>query len=269
MRRGLPKFDLAKQALTFEARDCQLASVNNADHLEAQPAGPGCEAADAGRPTHRFEMQLCRVPEPGIPETWQPLQSFPSPRESLAACSECVEAVQLLLGIDPIGGPEPTIIKLRVWDRQHDRQVLWEDAQGALCWLEGTFPDAAPFEPAVKTGMKIDDSDCPWTDWILDGIKTIETRRKPSLRPHLGKRIGVIRTGRGAATLLGYVTILAEKEYGSLAEFVADTEKHRVRTESPEFRFAGPRFGYLLGNPSRTSPLALPNRTQRATSQRL
>lgn len=42
---------------------------------------------------------------------------------------------------------------------------------------------------------------------IVQGIKTIETRNTNSLRPYIGQRVGIIRTGAGKAMLLGYATI--------------------------------------------------------------
>lgn len=199
---------------------------------------------------------------PEEPEKWESLQAFSFPRESLAACSECVEAIQLRLGIDPVAGPEPSLIKLRVWDRRDRRLILWEDQEGALHWDALTLPDATPFQPGVKQGVNINDSRHPCSAWILDGIKTIETRDSPSLRVHLGSRVGVIRTGRGASTLLGYVTIASEKRYTSLEDFDRDYQRHWIRTDEPGFRFPSAKFGYILEDPVRTAPLLLPKRKQ-------
>ena len=43
---------------------------------------------------------------------------------------------------------------------------------------------------------------------IVDGIKTLETRCTDSLRPYVGRRVGIIRTGCGSAQLLGYALIM-------------------------------------------------------------
>ena len=43
---------------------------------------------------------------------------------------------------------------------------------------------------------------------IVDGIKTLETRRTDSLRPYVGRRVGIVRTGCGPAQLLGYAVIM-------------------------------------------------------------
>jgi hypothetical protein len=42
---------------------------------------------------------------------------------------------------------------------------------------------------------------------IVDGAKTLETRRTNSLRPWVGQRVGIVRTGRGPAHLVGYAVI--------------------------------------------------------------
>ena len=42
---------------------------------------------------------------------------------------------------------------------------------------------------------------------IVDGAKTLETRRTNSLRPWIGQRVGIVRTGRGKAPLVGYAVI--------------------------------------------------------------
>ena len=42
---------------------------------------------------------------------------------------------------------------------------------------------------------------------IVDGCKTLETRRTDSLRPWVGQRVGIVRTGRGPAHLVGYAVI--------------------------------------------------------------
>ena len=42
---------------------------------------------------------------------------------------------------------------------------------------------------------------------IADGAKTLETRRTNSLRPWVGQRVGIVRTGRGPAYLVGYAVI--------------------------------------------------------------
>ena len=51
------------------------------------------------------------------------------------------------------------------------------------------------------------DSGLDYAGLIADGAKTLETRRTNSLRPWIGQRVGIVRTGRGKAHLVGYAVI--------------------------------------------------------------
>ena len=51
------------------------------------------------------------------------------------------------------------------------------------------------------------DSGLDYAGLIADGAKTLETRRTNSLRPWIGQRVGIVRTGRGPAHLVGYAVI--------------------------------------------------------------
>ena len=84
----------------------------------------------------------------------------------------------------------------------------------------------APRPPAM--GVNINDGAEPFTDWILSGRKTVETRATDSLRPYVGRRVGIVRTGKGAAVLVGFATIGEPIRYESPAGFRADYGRHRV-----------------------------------------
>jgi len=104
----------------------------------------------------------------------------------------------------------------------------------------------------VNIGININDSNASWTEYILSGRKTIETRNKPTLDCYIGKRVGIIRTGLGKAMLVGFVDIVGKKEYNSLGEFRKDEHLHLVQVGS-EFDFKEKKIGYLLENPERLS----------------
>ena len=89
-----------------------------------------------------------------------------------------------------------------------------------------------------------------FADWIVDGLKTIETRRKANLDRLIGHRIKIIRTGQGKAQVIGEVTVTSSKHYTSKAQFEADYPQHLVRSGS-QFDFDGSKVGYLLTNPKR------------------
>jgi len=74
----------------------------------------------------------------------------------------------------------------------------------------------------VTRGVNINDKAQPFTDQILSGEKTIETRRTNSLRPYIGQRVGIIRTGKGKALLVGFMDIGHPVIYRTKEEFRAD-----------------------------------------------
>jgi hypothetical protein len=106
----------------------------------------------------------------------------------------------------------------------------------------------------VTRGININDKVQPFTDQILSGEKTIETRRTNSLRPYVGKRVGIIRTGKGQALLVGFAVIGEPIFYGTKAAFSADFKRHLVGDKS-KFRFKrGGKFGYPLTSVTRCKP---------------
>jgi len=92
-------------------------------------------------------------------------------------------------------------------------------------------------------GININDKWQPFTDQILAGVKSVETRRTNSLRPYIGCRVGIVRTGMGAAHLVGWATIGEPVIYSTARQFAADRRRHRVAAGS---RFDGGRYGYPL-----------------------
>ena len=61
---------------------------------------------------------------------------------------------------------------------------------------------------AEMMGINVNqDGDNAYADKIVDGEKTIETRASDSLRPYVGKRVAIVRTGAGPAKAIGEVTI--------------------------------------------------------------
>jgi hypothetical protein len=95
-------------------------------------------------------------------------------------------------------------------------------------------------------GININDKAQPFTDQILSGEKTIETRRKNSLRPYVGKRVGIVRTGRGPAMLVGFATIGSPIVYENRKQFAADFDRHRVKAGSPHDCGRSGKLGYPL-----------------------
>jgi hypothetical protein len=124
-----------------------------------------------------------------------------------------------------------------------------------------TSPKKARFpRDKVTRGININDKVQPFTDQILSGQKTIETRRTNSLRPYVGKRVGIIRTGKGQALLVGFAVIGKPIFYGTKAAFSADFKRHQVGDKS-KFRFKrGGKFGYPLTKVTRCVPVPVKSR---------
>lgn len=101
--------------------------------------------------------------------------------------------------------------------------------------------------------ININDRDFPFTDYILDGVKTVETREKETLKSLIGQRVGIIRTGRGKATLVGFVTISGVIKYETEREFRKDENKHMVKPES-KYDIKSTKYGYTLSDPERCEP---------------
>jgi hypothetical protein len=98
----------------------------------------------------------------------------------------------------------------------------------------------------MMMGININDKTQAYTSQILAGTKTVETRRTQSLRPYVGRRVGIVRTGVGTATLVGYATVGEPIWYGTPAEFASDYTRHLVGAGSPHDCGPGGKWGYPL-----------------------
>ena len=90
----------------------------------------------------------------------------------------------------------------------------------------------------------------PFADMIAEGVKTIETRPRPTLNSIAGSRVKLIRTtGEGSGEVIGEVTVGEPKFYATKEEFDADFDKHLVKDDS-EFAFGGQgKYGYPMLEP--------------------
>jgi hypothetical protein len=62
---------------------------------------------------------------------------------------------------------------------------------------------------------------------IVDGHKTLESRNSDTLRPYVGKRVAIVRTGEGKAKAIGEVTV-GEPKVVNQKQFRAMEDEHRV-----------------------------------------
>ncbi len=107
----------------------------------------------------------------------------------------------------------------------------------------------------VVKGFNINDREQAFTEQILDGIKTEETRKTHSLDCLIGKRVAIIRTGKGKAVIVGTCVISGCHEYRNRDEWNAAYNRHRVERRS-RFDFTGRKVGYILTEVERLeSPL--------------
>ena len=66
-----------------------------------------------------------------------------------------------------------------------------------------------------------------FADMIVDGHKTLESRNSDTLRPYVGKRVAIVRTGEGKAKAIGEVTI-GEPKVVNQRQFRAMEDEHKV-----------------------------------------
>jgi predicted transcriptional regulator len=98
------------------------------------------------------------------------------------------------------------------------------------------------------------DGENQYADKIVDGKKTLETRTSDSLRPYVGKRVAIVRTGDGPAKAIGAVTIGEPIKVTTQKQF----DQYRDQTLIPKdskFDIAPGQTKYLypLENPVRYS----------------
>jgi hypothetical protein len=109
-------------------------------------------------------------------------------------------------------------------------------------------------------GININDKCQDFTGQILRGEKTIETRKTRSLDPYIGERVGIIRTGVGKATLVGYATVGEPVVYDSVAKFRRDYDKHLVAPGSTFDIKDDLKYGYPLMQVETVEPREIESR---------
>jgi len=91
-----------------------------------------------------------------------------------------------------------------------------------------------------------------YADKIVDGEKTLETRASDSLRPYVGKRVSIVRTGDGPAKAIGAVTIGEPIRVSTQKQF----DQYRDQTLVPK----GSKFDIAPGQVKYMYPLENPVR---------
>ena len=89
-----------------------------------------------------------------------------------------------------------------------------------------------------------------YADLIVDGHKTLESRNTDSLRPYVGKRVAIVRTGSGKAKAIGEVTI-GEPIVANKQKFHNMREHHMVPEGSQFDIKTDTKHLYPLSDPER------------------
>jgi len=118
-------------------------------------------------------------------------------------------------------------------------------------------PEGTETVNPCNLGVNVNDSEAPYTAWILAGVKRIETRgsRRNALAGQVGRRIAIVRTGRGPAQVVGYATVGEPIEYATRAAWDADASRHRVAPGS-RYDWDGWRVGYPMIDVEPCEPFA-------------
>jgi len=108
----------------------------------------------------------------------------------------------------------------------HAKEVLQNIEEGQQGVAEGksnTIP---------KIGINVrSDGDIDYASLIVDGKKKYESRKTDSLRPYVGKTVGIVRTGNGPAVAIGQATI-GEPIVVNAEKFDLLRKKHLVPKDS-------------------------------------
>lgn len=100
----------------------------------------------------------------------------------------------------------------------------------------------------------------PWSKFLLDRTKLIETRRYPIPEQYVGVPLALIETPGSnremRAQIIGVIEFSSCFKYESRAQWVADFSRHRVPVDSP-FAFTNGKetWGWLVKN---VKPLRTP-----------
>jgi len=119
---------------------------------------------------------------------------------------------------------------------------------------DGKFGDGN----TCRVGINVNDESQDFTGQILSGAKTTETRITNSLKPYIGQNVGIVRTGKGKATLVGTMKVGEPKFYSTPEEFDADFDKHQIDKDSPHYIGPQGKFGYPLSEVKPLKPVELP-----------
>jgi predicted transcriptional regulator len=104
--------------------------------------------------------------------------------------------------------------------------------------------------PTIGINVR-NDKDIDYASLIVDGKKKYESRKTDSLRPYVGKTVGIVRTGNGPAVAIGQVTI-GEPILVNAEKFDILRKQHLVPKGSKfDIDSDGTKYLYPMINPVR------------------
>jgi predicted transcriptional regulator len=115
---------------------------------------------------------------------------------------------------------------------------------------QGVTEDATNNIPTIGINVR-SDGNIDYASLIVDGKKKYESRRTDSLRPYVGKTVGIVRTGNGPAVAIGQVTI-GEPIEVDVEKFNKLRNQHLVPQGSTfDIEGASTKYLYPMINPVR------------------
>jgi len=102
--------------------------------------------------------------------------------------------------------------------------------------------------------VAVDKNGTDYADLIVNGTKKFESRETPSLKPYVGKRVGIVRTGAGPAEVIGSVEIGQPIEVNQ-RDFNKLRDQHLVAEDSSfNIKKGQTKFLYPMIDPTTTAP---------------
>lgn len=104
----------------------------------------------------------------------------------------------------------------------------------------------------------------PWSELLLSGQKTIETRHYPIPLKFIGVDLALIQTpgkrGNGKSMIVGSIRFSKCFQYESLDDWNKDYSKHLVSSDHPDFRWVTgkPKWGWVVESVRRARRLTSP-----------
>ena len=92
----------------------------------------------------------------------------------------------------------------------------------------------------------------PWSQLIIEGRKSIETRTYPIPKKYIDNPMWLIETpgklGKFKARVIGIVTFSGSKEYLTAFDFYSDSEKHLIYPDNETYAFneKKKKFGWIV-----------------------